>query len=144
VLQVLGDTVIISKNGAGQVFWPLWGLNAIGDMVVGQGYQLKLTGASNHYLDVSGIAIVPQNVVLNCPAGWCIIGYLRQGQGNVEQMLAPLVSPPGTVGLLQIVKDGLGNVYWPFYGLNIIGNLQPGKGYQLKMNSSATFSYPAN
>ncbi|MCF8372836.1 MAG: PKD domain-containing protein [Bacteroidales bacterium] len=144
VLQPLGDTVIISKNGEGQVYWPLYGFNGIGNMIVGQGYQLKLTGTGNHYLDVSGIAVVPQNVVLSLPANWSIIGYLRQSPGNVEQMFAPLISLPGTAGLLHIAKDDQGNVYWPFYGLNLIGSLQPGKGYQVKMNSAAMFSYPPN
>lgn len=144
VLQLLGDTVIISKNGVGQVYWPSYGFNGIGNMVVGQGYQLKLSGAGNHYLNVSGMAVVPQNVVLSLPANWSIIGYLRQSPGNAEQMFAPLISPQGTAGLLHIAKDDQGNVYWPFYGLNLIGSLQPGEGYQVKMNSAATFSYPSN
>ena len=32
---------------------------------------------------------------------------------------------------------------WPMFELNTIDNMCPGKGYQVKMNSAATFSYPA-
>ncbi|MEA3445639.1 MAG: PKD domain-containing protein, partial [Bacteroidota bacterium] len=77
VLQTFGDTVIIAKNGVGQVFWPMFGINAIGNIVIGKGYQLKLSGTFNHYLTVTGFAVVPENVVLSFPAGWSIIGYLR-------------------------------------------------------------------
>ena len=31
------------------------------------------------------------------------------------------------------MKDELGNVYWPTYNLNNIGNMQPGEGYQIKL-----------
>ena len=34
---------------------------------------------------------------------------------------------------LTIVKDEEGSVYWPLFGLNNIGNLTNGKGYQTKM-----------
>ena len=30
------------------------------------------------------------------------------------------------------MKDSWGNVYWP-HGLNNIGNLTPGQGYQIKL-----------
>ena len=32
-----------------------------------------------------------------------------------------------------IIKDETGLVYWPQFGLNTIGNLTSGKGYQTKM-----------
>ena len=37
---------------------------------------------------------------------------------------------------VQIVKDYLGRIYWPQFGYNSIGNLNPGEGYQLKMNNN--------
>ncbi len=144
VLQGLADTVIIAKNGAGLVYWPMYNINAIGNITIGEGYQLKLSGITNYYLNVEGVAVIPENVILFLPQGWSIIGYLRQIPGNISLMLAPLVSPPGTTGVLDIVKDDLGNVYWPYFGLNIIGNMMPGEGYQLRLNSAVNFSYPAN
>ena len=44
--------------------------------------------------------------------------------------------PKLKVSDLLIVKDQYGNVYWPEYGLDNIGNLEPNKGYQIKMNAS--------
>jgi len=43
-----------------------------------------------------------------------------------------------------IVKDGNGMVYWPSVFLNMIGNMIPGEGYQIKMNAADVFTYPAN
>jgi hypothetical protein len=42
------------------------------------------------------------------------------------------------------MKDGDGNAYWPEYGVNQIGNMTPGKGYQMKAGASFTYTYPAN
>jgi hypothetical protein len=53
-------------------------------------------------------------------------------------MLSTIVSD------LVMVKNYLGDVYWPLYNINMIGNMDPGEGYQIKMNNSATLSYPAN
>ena len=35
------------------------------------------------------------------------------------------------------MKDENGNVYWPEFSLNNIGNMEPGEGYQVKTNSTA-------
>ena len=43
---------------------------------------------------------------------------------------------------LIIVKDQDGSVYWPSYNLNSIGNMLPGKGYQIKMINPDTLIYP--
>ena len=34
---------------------------------------------------------------------------------------------------LIIIKDEDGNVYWPEYNLNSIGDLLPGEGYRIKI-----------
>ena len=46
-------------------------------------------------------------------------------------------------GPLRILKNGLGNVYWPEFGLNSIGNMVPRQGYQIKMENTTQFSYPS-
>ena len=45
---------------------------------------------------------------------------------------------------IVIVKDGIGNVYWPDFGLNNIGDMCPGEGYQIKSLSPINFSYPSS
>ena len=128
--------VVIVKNGTGQVYWPAFGLNLIGDLAIGQGYQINLNSAQT--LDVVGTAVVPETTVLNIPMGWSIIGYLRQSPANIETLLSVVV------GDVIIVKNGVGSVYWPYWGLNAIGDMNPGEGYQIKTSAAFTYSYPAN
>ena len=44
---------------------------------------------------------------------------------------------------IDIVKDSEGNALWPLFNLNSIGDLQPGKGYQIKMLNTINFQYPS-
>jgi uncharacterized protein (TIGR02145 family) len=45
---------------------------------------------------------------------------------------------------IDLVKDQIGNVYWPQYGFNLIGDIEPGQGYQIKMNIADTLIYLPN
>jgi hypothetical protein len=128
--------VIIVKSGSGQVFWPQYSVNQIGNMVIGQGYQTKALSAIT--LNITGDAVVPENTPLNLPAGWSIIAYLRQSAAPITLALDSIVSD------ILLVKNGAGLVYWPYYGLNGIGNMIPGQGYQINLNSAVTLIYPSN
>ena len=45
---------------------------------------------------------------------------------------------------IVMVKNGNGLIYWPTYGIDNIGNMNPGEGYQIKMLAADTLLYPAN
>jgi len=124
--------VRIIKDGDGLVFWPAFLLNAIGNLTIGEGYQINLITAQT--LDITGTTVVPETTPLTFAAGWSIIGYLRTSPAPIADMFAPITAPMFTTGPVEIVKSGNGLVYWPYYGLNTIVNMIPGQGYQLKMN----------
>jgi hypothetical protein len=128
--------VIIVKNGIGLTYWPQYNINVIGNMVLGQGYQLKMASAQT--LVCEGVAVQPELTPINIPTGWSIIGYLRQSPANIASIFSTVVND------VIIVKNSLGLTYWPLYNLNTIGNMNPGEGYQIKMASSIQFTYPAN
>ena len=53
--------------------------------------------------------------------------------------------------MLTIIKDDMGSVYWPEFGINTVGDIQNGKGYLIKVldnyvldisGSSLNFDYP--
>ena len=131
VLSDIVAEVIICKDGFGGTFWPQWGVNLIGD-----GYQIKMDTAQT--LITEGIAVVPELTPIVIPQGWSLKGYLRQTSASIVTMLSPIVSE------VIIVKNGSGGTYWPLYGVNLIGNMNPGEGYQFKMNSQQSLTYPAN
>ena len=128
--------VYIAKDGNGLTYWPQWGLNTIGSMQIGKGYQVKMVSAQT--LVAEGVAVQPQLTPVTIPAGWSMLGYLRQAPASILTMLSPIVNN------VVIVKDSNGLTYWPQYGLNTLGNMDPGEGFPIKMTAAAQLIYPAN
>jgi formylglycine-generating enzyme required for sulfatase activity len=136
VFSEIVNNVYITKNFLGLVFWPQYGINNIGNITIGHGYQIKTNTADT--LIISGIELGPEQTPIAVPAGWSMIGYLRKAVAPIDSMLY-------TIGLnIDLVKDQIGNVYWPQYGFNLIGDIEPGQGYQIKMNLADTIIYLAN
>ncbi|MCF8374432.1 MAG: PKD domain-containing protein [Bacteroidales bacterium] len=133
--QIVGNVIIV-KDGNGMSFWPQYGVNLIGNITPGEGFQIKMTISDT--LIIEGSVILPDTVSIELPVAWSILGYLRTAPASIVEMLSPVINQ------VIIVKDGNGMSYWPQYGVNLIGNMQPGQGYQIKMSSAQTLIYPAN
>lgn len=136
ILDTIVSSIDIAKNGNGEMFWPFYGVNLIGDVATGEGYSIKLSNPETLY--VEGMIVVPELTPIQIPAGNSILGYLRQDAAPVSVMLSPIVSS------IQIVKNELGLMYWPYFGINLLGNMEPGEGYNIKLQNSETLIYPAN
>jgi len=136
IYNTIIEDVIIVKNGSGQIFWPQFGINTIGEWNIEEGYLVKLAQANT--LDLIGVKIIPQSTPISIPAGWSLIGYLRDSQMSIETIMSDIEND------VVMVKDGEGNVYWPEYSINQIGDMIPGEGYQIKMLSEQELTYPAN
>ena len=136
VMNYLDPEIIIVKNTTGMVYWPIYNLNNIGNMIIGEGYQVKMN--SPQTLFVYGNALIPELTPFLIPQNWSFIGYLRQSSSSIETMLAPIVNE------IVIVKNGDGLIYWPIYSINNIGDMIPGEGYQIKTLNSVILTYPAN
>ncbi|MBT3206848.1 MAG: hypothetical protein HN347_00715 [Bacteroidetes bacterium] len=128
--------MVLMKNEIGETFWPMYNVNTIGDLQIGEGYIIKMYNFN--ILEVSGIAIVPEWSPLALLQDWNIIGYLRQNSGVISTMLNDISQN------IVMVKNGNGLIYWPTYGIDNIGNMNPGEGYQIKMLAADTLLYPAN
>ena len=64
-------------------------------------------------------------IYIDLVSGWNIIGYtLPNSQDAVISF--EIISE-----IITVVKDNLGQVYWPEFGYNGIGDLTPGHGYQV-------------
>lgn len=128
--------VIIVKEAGGNTYWPQWGINLINNIQLGKGYQIKM---SNHQIAIAiGYAIQPEFFPILIPSGWSFLGYLRQNEAAIEDLLEPIINS------IQIMKNSNGDIYWPQWGVNNIINMYPGKGYQLKTITQVTFTYPSN
>ena len=58
-------------------------------------------------------------------SGWNIIGYYLKNSQDAAATFESILD------ILSIVKNNAGEVYWPEFGFNGIGDLIPGQGYQV-------------
>ena len=130
---VNNNNLYLVKDGDGNVYWPAFNLNTIGNLEIGKGYLLKVQDQA--ILNIYG-TVLNYNDTINIQSGWSYLGYLHQECYNVVDMMEPIVSE------LILMKDGVGDVYWPYFNLNYIGNMCPGQGYQIKMINSSIFNFP--
>jgi len=70
-------------------------------------------------------------------SGWNIIGYTFAVPQDIVATFDDIDQ------YIQIVKNNLGQTYWPEYGFNGIGDLIPGQGYQLRLTEGIlNYSFP--
>ena len=125
------EDVIIIKDENGNVYWPEFDLNSIIEFEIGKAYQIKMENSNN--LIITG-SIVDCTSPIELIQGWNFIGYLNTSPTDIEQQFLDINN-------IIIIKDDSGNVYWPFYSINSIQELNPGEGYQIKLNDDITFNY---
>ncbi|MBN1352065.1 VCBS repeat-containing protein [candidate division KSB1 bacterium] len=130
----LVDKLVLLKNSTGESYIPAYGINTIVDVDFRAGYQAFLTGAAN--LDVTGQAVNPTTPIA-LPGGWSMVAYLPDMPIDAAIALASLGSQ------LKIAKNYAGAAYIPDFGINTIGNMQAGQGYQVYLSDADTLRYPA-
>ena len=138
VLSPVIADVIIVKDFLGSAYFVEWDFNGIGDIQVGQGYQVKMSNAAD--VTIQGSYMAPEENPIELLEGWNIIGYTRLEGADVSLVLADLVAE----GSIEIAKDFEGSAYLVEWGFNGIGNFEPGKGYQVKTTEAATLNFNAN
>jgi hypothetical protein len=136
------DNLIIVKDGDGNTFVPLFGIDDIENWRYSNGYQIYLDPQANA-LTLFGIKVKPETIPISLKAGWNMVGYLRSGPLNAVSALESIGST------LIIAKNGAGEVYIPpgVIGddlINTMGDMLPGEGYQLFLSDLADLVYPGN
>jgi M6 family metalloprotease-like protein len=138
ITSSITGNLVIAKNNIGAAFIPKYEINDIGKWDVTQGYQVYMSYADT--LVVTGLAVNPSDTQIALYQGWNIISYLRNSEIDCETAFASLTDDNNLI----IVKDNYGNVYIPAYGINTIGNLIPGQGYQIYVLNTDVLVYPGN
>ena len=136
MLSEINSDVIIVKDNAGLAYLPDWAFNGIGEMQVGQGYQIKMEASVN--LTVLGTYMSPEENPITLNQGWNLLGCLRLEASDVIAVFADIVDE------VIIVKNSAGLAYLPEWDFNGIGTIDPGQGYQVKMVSTQVLTYLAN
>lgn len=135
VLEPIVDHLIIVKNNDGNAYLVQYQFNALGDLVPGQGYLIKTNQATS--LTIDGAFAKPEIHPIALQEGWNMVGYLKEEPELVEVVFEDLVNQD----IIQIVKDYQGDVYIPQWYFNGIGDMLPGKGYQVKTFQESILQY---
>jgi hypothetical protein len=133
--EIIGNVQLV-KDGNGNTFFPQYNVNLIGNISLGEGYNINMFVSDT--LLISGDFIYPENFAINLNTGWSILGYLRTSAAPIDLMLNSIISN------IDIVKNDSGQIFWPSFSINQIGDMIPGKAYQINMSGSAILFYPAN
>lgn len=113
------------------IYYPAGGVYTLTNWNDHSGYAVKVS--ENVNLPVSGSLVANKTVSLT--QGWNLIPVLSSTPYSVASLFS------GVAGL-DLVKDVAGSgVYWPAFGINSIGNVQPGKAYYVRMSAAGTINY---
>lgn len=126
----------IAEDAFGDVFDPQENVNTIGEWSSSEAYMINVEAATE--LTVEGLLIDPQSYSLSLAEGWNFLPYLRTSPASVQDALASIHSD------VVLLKDEAGGIYYPEYGIDNIGQLQPGHGYRIYVRSPVSLTYPAN
>jgi len=133
------DSLEIVYNDQGQAYIPRYGINSIGSYAMVDGYHV-FTRDQNAQLSISGLPINSGDYPITIEAQrFNSIAYLNDAAQSVASAM------PSLTGYIEIIQDDAGGVYIPDLSVNTLGDLQPGKGYQIfiKGTSDLTITYSA-
>ena len=135
IMSEVDDNLRIMKNSYGKIYIPTYNINTIVNWDIKHGYNLYMTEEST--LIIEGRDVNPLTTPIEFLPGWHMFSYLRNSPMSVQTALAPVTND------FLIVKSETG-MYVPSYGINTLGNMQPGKGYYIYVLNNTTLTYPAN
>jgi hypothetical protein len=136
IFSNINSKVTIVKDGSGRVYYPSFNINNLGSWQPYQGYQVCMSSADT--VSFRGRVLPPEQNPMSLSAGWNLVSYLRNDLMAADSALATIASS------LIIAKNAVGEVYMPSYGINAMGAMKPGQGYQIYVQNPSTLTYPAN
>jgi hypothetical protein len=136
--SIFSDTpnLFLTKNGAGKIYLPDYGIDQIKNWNYKDGYLLYLNSSDN--LSIGGKQVVPENEVIPLNKNWNMVAYLCNKPGAITTVLDSIYSN------IFLIKNGSGQITLPAYGIDQIQMLNPGEGYLIYMNAPDTLIYPPN
>jgi len=129
-----GDLVLM-KNGAGDVFWPEYGIDGIGSWEAAHGYQAYMRNGAT--LTVEGYRIDGPDLPFRLATGWNLIGYTG------PDGIAPVEAFAAAGERIVAVKNGAGDIWWPRQDIDDLREMRRGAGFWVYSNGPAAFTFPA-
>ncbi len=127
--EIMSELVILQSETG--MYWPGENINTIGNWKRDEGYKIKTINESQ----ISLAGLWTGDNQLQIDGGWNLIPVLSSCQANVEELFAG--------SGVTIVKEIAGwRVYWPEYGINTLGTVDPGKAYYVNIPVSGSITFP--
>ena len=130
---VLGEDGVYKPPPANPIF------NTLTGILPSKGYMIRMTHAAEepNPLVVTG-AFLPDNTPISLHSGWNWLGYLPEHSQSVSHALSSIA------GKYDLVQGELGTYAPPPAdpAFNTLSNLEPRRGYLIRMTRSATLVYP--
>ena len=117
ILTPISSDIIMAKDNYGAVYLSEYGYNGVGEIILGEAYQIKTSNATSLSVDIEYIEPETFPIILN--AGWNMMGYIRNQSAPADLVLNDLVE----CNNLIMAKDEDGNVLIPSWNYNGIGNM---------------------
>jgi len=130
------NNLVIVKNHMGTAYLPSYDVNGIGAIENEQGYLAKNNFTQT--IEICGESVLPEETPISLNQGWGMFSYLRYEAADLSAVFSELQDE------IIIIKNSVGDAFLPDWGFNGIGDLEPGKGYQIKMSSPQILIYLAN
>ncbi len=124
---------VLVKDLAGETYWPSMGINGLGMLHTGEGYQMY--SDSTDTVRAVGSAINAYATPISLNKGWNLPAYLPQINLPIETTLSGIVSQ------IMMMKDNDGEIYFPDYEIDEIDTMVVGQSYFMYMKSVATLEY---
>ncbi|MCB2210930.1 T9SS type A sorting domain-containing protein [bacterium] len=126
------NNLVVVFNDDGDNYQPS-GSNTIGTIDVSEGYRVFTNTTQTFAFNGSPLDLNADYTVTGNQWNWI-------GHPFVEEM--SITTAMGDItNHINIVIDDEGEIYWPQLGINTIGNLIPGNGYQMWTEQTTTFNY---
>lgn len=129
------SNLVIAKDYIGNAYLPDWDFNGIGDLAQGQAYLIKMLNTAS--LAVVGEQLIASENTIILNEGWNLIANYKTTAINSDLAFASLLETQNVV----IIKDYIGNALLPDWGFNGLGDLLPGRGYQIKVTNTCELQY---
>ena len=129
------NNLIIAKDNIGNAYLPDWDFNGIGDLEQGQAYLIKMINTA--ILTVEGEQIIANENTIMLDEGWNLVANYKTTAINSDLAFSSLLETQNVV----IIKDYEGNALLPEWGFNGLGDLLPGRGYQIKVTNTCELQY---
>jgi hypothetical protein len=131
------ETLLIASDDDGLFYIPPYQVNTIGDVDFSNGYKIFITDNNIDNVVNTGIPLIPQSYSHSFTnTKKFSISYPYQNSFPVVDVFATISSN------VVIVQDDEGRFWIPSYTVNTIGDMLPGKGYDLFVDQPTSFTYP--